>query len=174
METFNLIIFLFIVSLFAWRLFCNRLPTKNNLVRCNIIYTGDNNCVGRCRLLETADHLLFSCEPFSNVWSVVLQWLHLSFIAPSGSRNHFYQFGHMVGLLRSSHTFFRIIWLACVWIIWKERNNRVFHQKVADSLYLAERVKLLSFQWLKANMITFVFSYHEWWRHPLSCMSINL
>lgn len=64
-----------------------------------------------------SDHLLFRCDPFSNVWSAVLQWLHLSFIAPSWSRNHFYQFGHMTGLLRSSHTFFRVIWLACVWII---------------------------------------------------------
>jgi len=108
------------------------------------------------------------------VWFAVLQWLRLSFVAPVGSRNHFLQFGKMPGLPRSSHTFFRIIWLASVWIIWKEMNNRVFHQKVAAPQILAEKVKLLSFRWLKANMVTFVFSYHDWWQHPLSCMGVRL
>jgi len=102
------------VSLFAWRLFCNMLPTKYNLVRRHILHTGDNICVGGCGTQETADHLLFGCVPFSNVWYAVLKWLHLSFVTPFRSRNHFHQFGQMAGLPRSSHTFFQIIWMAFV------------------------------------------------------------
>lgn len=47
-------------------------------------------------------------------------------------------------------------------------------QKALDSHNITDKVKLLSFLWLKANMLTFVFSYHDWWRHPLSCMSVML
>jgi len=121
----------FKVSLFAWRLFHNRLPTKNDLVRRHILHIDDNLCVGGCGSLEIADHLHFSCDPFGSVWSAVLQWLHLSFVAPAGSKYHFLQFGQMVGLPRSSYMFFRIIWMTCAWIIWKERNNHIFHQRVA-------------------------------------------
>lgn len=43
---------------------------------------GDNMCVGGCGSSKTANHLLFSCDTFGGVWFAVLQWLHLSFVAP--------------------------------------------------------------------------------------------
>jgi hypothetical protein len=162
------------ISLFVWRLLRNRLPTKDNLVRRHILIAEDSFCVGGCGSLETADHLLFRCDPFSSVWFAVLQWLGISFVALGGCRDHFTQFGHLAGLPRSSYSFLQLIWMACVWVIWKERNNRVFHQKITDSQSIADKVKLLSFQWLKVNLITFVFSYHDWWRHPLLCMGVRL
>jgi len=118
-------------------------------------------CVGGCGSMEIADHLLFSCDTFGNVWLAVLPWLRLSFVAPAGCRNHFLQFGQLAGFPRSSYTFLRIIWMACVWIIWKERNNRFFHQMATAPHTLAEKVKLLSFRWLKAKPSTFVFRYHD-------------
>lgn len=33
------------------------------------------------------------------------------------------------GLPRFSHSNLKTIWLACVCVIWKEHNNRVFHHK---------------------------------------------
>ncbi|RHN42359.1 hypothetical protein MtrunA17_Chr8g0376041 [Medicago truncatula] len=77
---------------------------------------------------EVAEHLLFSCDIFGNVWSAVLKWLGLSFVAPVGCRDHYIQFRHLAGLLHSSHSFLQIIRLAYVWTIWKERNNRIFNQ----------------------------------------------
>jgi len=58
--------------------------------------------------------------------------------------------------------------------IWKERNKRAFHQQVADFYSLADSDKLLSFQWPKANMSTFVYSYYDWWNHPLYCMGVMM
>ena len=140
------------VSLFIWRLLRNWLPTKDNLVRRHIIIAEDNTCMGGCGSWETADHLLFCCDSFSSVWFAVLQWLRLSFVVPGGFRDHFTHFGHIAGLPRSSYPFLQLIWMVCVWVIWKEQNNKVFHQKITDSQTLADKVKLLSFQWLKANM----------------------
>jgi len=112
------------IYLFVWRLFRNRLPTKDNLVRWYILIAEDNFCVGGCGSLEIADHLLFRCDPFSIVWFAVLQWLGISSVPPEGYRDHFTQFSHMAGLPRSSYSFLQLIWMACVWVIWKERNNR--------------------------------------------------
>jgi len=104
----------------------------------------------------------------------VLQWLRLSFVASGSCRDHFTHFGHLAGLPRSSYSFRQLIWMAYVWVIWKERNSKGFYQKITDYQTLADKVKLLSFQWLKENMQTFVFSYHDWWLHPLLCIGVRL
>lgn len=105
-----------------------------------------------------ADHLLFGCPTFGSVWYILLQWLDISFVAPVTGRDYFLLFGNHAGLLRSSHLFLKIIWLAFVWLIWKEQNNRVFHHKTSYSYSIADKIKMLSFLWLKSNLITFVFS----------------
>ena len=82
--------------------------------------------------------------------------------------------------LRSSSktfwSFLSLIWFVCVWVIWKERNSLIFKILWAlriiqdESLHhLVDRVKLLSFWWLKINNITFSFDYHMWWLNPLIC-----
>jgi len=70
------------VSIFAWRLLCNRLPTKDNLVRRQILHHEDNMCVTGCGSIETTDHLFFTCDIFTGLWFLVLQWLHFYFVPP--------------------------------------------------------------------------------------------
>jgi len=48
------------VLIFAWRLFRNRLPTKDNLFRQGIIHMEDQLCVGGCGLQETNDYLFLN------------------------------------------------------------------------------------------------------------------
>jgi len=55
------------------------------------------------------------------------------------------------------------VWLSCIWVVWQERNARIFQQKEALIHHLLEKVKLQSFQWLKANHSNFAFSCHIWW-----------
>jgi hypothetical protein len=95
-------------------------------------------------------------------------------VAPEVLGEHFHQFSHFSGLPQSTYHFLKLIWLACVWIIWKEMNNRVFNNKALAPAQLTDKVIMISFQWLKANLINFVFSYHDWWRSPLSCIGLML
>jgi hypothetical protein len=71
--------------------------------------------------------------------------MYVSFVAPVTVRDHFVQFTHLAGFSSSLYSFFKIIWLACVWVIWKERNNRVFNQKALDSQATSDKVKLISY-----------------------------
>jgi len=52
------------VLLFAWKLFQNRLPTKDNLLRRQVLHSNNIACVGGCGSPETAEHLLLGCDFF--------------------------------------------------------------------------------------------------------------
>ena len=109
---------------------------------------------------------------FGSVWNKIYRWLGIYFISPDSVNDHLQQFSYMAGLLRFTQTFFKVIWHTCVWIVWKERNNRTFKDKAQDFEQIFDNVKFVSFSWLKANRLTSAFSYNDWWRHPLICMGV--
>ena len=161
------------VLVFVWWLLCNRLPTKDNLLRRRVLQHDDTSCVGGCGLMEFADHLALYCEFFGNLWCCLFQWLGVSFITPDTVQDHFHHFGNLAGLPRSTFPFLKVIWHACIWVIWKERNHRIFNNKAEDLCKLLDNVKLMSFLWLRANKLTSAFSYHDWWWHPLLCLGVR-
>jgi len=108
------------------------------------------------------------------VWHRIYQWLGILFTAPASASDHLYHFGYLAGLSRLSHSFMTVIWMATVWVIWKERNNRIFNQKIDTLDHSVDKVKFMSFSWPQANMPTFAYSYNDWWRHPLPCMGVVL
>ena len=120
------------VSIFAWRLLQNRIPTRSNLVRIHALQPDNNMCVSGCDIIETADHLFVGCNFFRRVWSLICHWLGISFVCPRWIKDHFIQFIHLAGMPRSSHIYFKVIWFAYAWAIWKDRNNRVFTNVVID------------------------------------------
>jgi len=63
-----------------------------------------------------------------------------------------------------------VIWFSCVWVIWKEWNNRVFDQKKESIHRLLDKVKLLSYQWLKEKYVSLACDYHGWWLSSFSCL----
>jgi hypothetical protein len=130
--------------------------------------------VSGCGNLETATHLFFACDIFTSLWFHVWLWLGISSVSSGDLRQHFIQFTNMAGMPRSTLVYFRIIWFASVWVLWKERNDRVFQNVASDTSTLMAKVKLNSSLWLKSKQGLFSYSYHDWWNHPLLCMSIHL
>jgi len=145
---------------------------KNKNCRRRALHPDDIYCIGSCGVLESTCHLLFRCAVFGSVWHRVYQWLGISFISPDSVLDHLHQFGHMAGLPCYTHSFFKVIWHVCVWTVWKEKNNKIFKDKVEDLAQLLDKVKFVSFSWLKANRLTSTFNYNDWWRHPLICMGV--
>ena len=66
------------IYLFSWRLFRNRLPTKDNLITRGIIQAEANVCVGGCGFEESADHLFITCRHFSQLWTHICSSLDIS------------------------------------------------------------------------------------------------
>jgi len=102
------------VSLFVWRLLCNRLPTKDNLMRRRIIHADADVCAYGCGQPKSPIHLFLECASSNSVWLHVRQWIGISTASPRQLREHFSQFSVMAGMPRSTYSVFKVIWFACL------------------------------------------------------------
>jgi len=159
-------------SIFAWRLLQDRIPTRANLVRRHVLQSTDNLCVEGCGSIEMADHIFLGCNLFGTVWYLVCQWLGISFVFPGHIKDHYFQFTHLASLPWTSYPYLKVIWLASVWTIWKDRNNCVFRNAVIDPHSIFDKVKWISFLWISSNFVPIAFGFHDRWWHPLLCTGV--
>ncbi|GAU37345.1 hypothetical protein TSUD_395260 [Trifolium subterraneum] len=68
------------ISILAWRLLRDRLPTKSNLVAIGIITPRAHLCVSGCGCAESAEHIFLSCSTFSSLWPLVRSWIDFSLV----------------------------------------------------------------------------------------------
>ncbi|XP_024633495.1 uncharacterized protein [Medicago truncatula] len=161
------------VSILAWQLLRDRLPTKNNLLRRGIIHPTTKYCVTGCGNDETTPHLFFHCNTLGALWQHIRHWLGVYGADPYSVNDHFLQFTYALGSSRTRRSFLQLLWLVGVWILWTERNNRLFNNVQNSAVQLLEKVKFNSLWWLKANNITFALGTQRWWSDPLLCLGID-
>jgi len=82
------------VSILAWRLLRNRLPTKENSVMPGIIPHDSRFCVTRCEATKSAHHVFLSCPYFASLWGLVRLWISVECADPDHLSDHFVQFMH--------------------------------------------------------------------------------
>jgi len=102
------------VSILAWRLLRDMLPTKNNHFWRGIIQAGNIRCVAGCRIDESASHLFLHCELFGALWQHVRLWIGVSGVDPQNIHDHFIQFTHYIGHSRKCRSFMQLVWLMCI------------------------------------------------------------
>ena len=74
-------IVLLIVSVLAWRIWTNRNPSRDDLVRRGILVESQNSCPLDCGKEESDDHIFFECPSLVLAWSEVLGWLNISYVS---------------------------------------------------------------------------------------------
>jgi hypothetical protein len=158
------------VSIFAWCLLRDRLLTKANLVARGIISPEVHFCVSGCGGVESTQHLFLSCSAFSSLWALVRSWIGFSAVDAHLLHDHFIRFTYSAGGLRARRSFLQIISLACVWVLWNERNQPLFRNVGSFVHHMLDKVKLFSFRWLKTTNVALVSNYHIWWSNPLLCL----
>ena len=112
-----------------WRLLRNRLSTKDNLFMRGVLPHATQQCVTECSVNETTQHLFLSCLFFASLSGKIRSWLDIVTDESFGVSYHFYQFVYSTCGLRARRSCMKLIWMCCVWVIWNERNNRVFKNK---------------------------------------------
>jgi hypothetical protein len=85
------------VSVFAWRLLRERLPTKSNLVTRGVISSEASQCISDCGSIETTQHLFLACCGFSSLWPMVRHWLGFMGVDTNVLSDHFLQFVYSTG-----------------------------------------------------------------------------
>ncbi|CAJ2644025.1 unnamed protein product [Trifolium pratense] len=160
------------VSIFAWRLLRDRLPTRANLAIRGVLSSTADTCVFGCGVAESAYHLFSSCSIAGSLWDLVCAWVGIPPVTFTTLRDHFVQFTVSAGVSRAWRSFLQLLWLVCVWVIWTERNHRLFKGSTDTPHLLLDKIKLFSFRWLKPTNITLVSNYHSWWSSPLLCLGL--
>jgi len=161
------------VVLFVWCLFRDRLPTKDNLLRRGVITLDSRMCIADCNSIETTNHLFLHCSTFGSVWQCLLRGLGFSTALPLGVIYHFNQFSWDDGAVKDRRTILQVIWFATTWEIWKERNNRLFNGKQSSIIQVVDKIKSLTFMWLKEKYPTLSLNLHAWWLSPFSILGIG-
>ncbi|RHN73277.1 putative reverse transcriptase domain-containing protein [Medicago truncatula] len=161
------------VSIFAWRLLHDCLPTKSNLIYRGVISPDAGLCVSGYGALESAQHLFLSCSSFASLWLMVRDWIGFVGVDTNDLFDHFVQFVHTTVGSKATKYFLQLIWLLCVWVLWTERNNRCFNNHVTPLPRLLDKVKYLSLGWLKVRKVSFMFDTNSWWSSPLQCLGIG-
>jgi hypothetical protein len=123
-----------------------------------------------CGAVETVHHLFVSCPIFSDVWPLVQQWIGVYGVDPLDTHQHFIQFIYLSGRSTKSRSFMQLLWLLCVWVIWSERNNKLFQNKVSNTQQLVDKIKIHSYWWMKAANAVYVLGVHNWLVCPLDCL----
>jgi len=81
------------------------------------------------------------CDTFGSLWQHARLRLGFSGVDHNVFNILFSQFKNYLGCSRSRWSFLRLLWLLRVWLIWKERNNRIFINVYTSILELTEKVK---------------------------------
>jgi hypothetical protein len=142
-------------------------------VRRGIINNDNQLCVSGCGQHESIDHLIIHFTIFGDIWQHIKSWIGVYSVDPQQVTNHFYQFVHSSGAYTPRWSFLHLVWLCCIWVLWTERNHRLFVNKTNTTFQLVEKVKMYSLRWLKAKNVCFPFGYHMWWQNILACLGIG-
>jgi len=110
---------------------------------------------------ERSYHLFLSCPTFAQFGIICANGLVFQGLILCVCRITFLQFGQSRGNYRRLWASLILIWLACIWVLWKERNNMIFNNKDALMDEIVDKVKLHSFWWLKVKHVIFAFSYRH-------------
>ena len=123
--------------------------------------------------LEDAQYVFLLCPHFASLWPMVQAWVEFDDVDTQALHDHFHQFIYYTSGLKARRNFRHLIWLLCSWILWNERNNRLFKNQECTSYQLLEKVKYYSLWWLKAKHVTFVFGTQMCCSNPLMCLGIE-
>jgi len=156
---------------FSWSLLLDRIPTRDNLALRHIL---DPNasllCVLCGRRPETSTHLFLHCNVSSLIWREILNWLESNFIT---SYNLFVQYECWNGKANSKRLKkgFWLIWHATLWLIWEERNARIFTNQRKEVEEIVDEIKTVSWVWTLSRLKIASFLFYEWTWNPRKCLS---
>ncbi|KAJ6894121.1 hypothetical protein NC652_028020 [Populus alba x Populus x berolinensis] len=133
-------------SFILWLACMGRLRTMDRLHSTGIIT--NNTCILCGLYVETHAHLFFDCSFTGSVWRTIntrakLQWLHTSWQdLLQWASTHYRQHNNI------KHMIARLLLSTTVYLLWHQRNNRVFssqhrtEQAIVDEIYQLIRTHL--------------------------------
>ncbi|KAJ0824439.1 putative reverse transcriptase zinc-binding domain-containing protein [Helianthus annuus] len=147
-------------SMFVWRAVKGRIPTATQLRERGVPIPS-----GRCRLCdneeETPDHVLVRCREAKGVWEQIGQWVKLQTITQKETLEEILSvLDEQVWEKKKKAV--HAIFLLTTWIIWKNRNEKIFQGRNGEIYKMIEEIKEESFLWMKHKSKVQSISWESW------------
>jgi hypothetical protein len=158
------------VSGLVWMVLHDRVPTRDNLFRRNIIMEiGECRCVFCGESIETVSHLFLYCRVIIQAWDQIFKWLGLPFMLPHNLISLLISIIESPGrkLLRQGLV---LVWSAVIWKVWNHRNRKFFDNGDVNGAALVDDVKIASWKWWMGSGKSPPCLYYEWLKEPVLCM----
>ncbi|XP_071689418.1 uncharacterized protein [Rutidosis leptorrhynchoides] len=156
------------VEIFVWRARKGRLPVLTELDKRGI----DLNSV-RCPIcdndIEHLDHALLSCKLSKDIMERIFDWWRMGNL-PSNYVRELLEgnSGHNLSDMG------KIIWQAVIWstvyLMWKNRNDKVFKNKCWSVPVAVNEIQVKSFEWIARRCKSKKIEWHNWLHNPLLCI----
>ncbi|KAK9063215.1 hypothetical protein SSX86_017085 [Deinandra increscens subsp. villosa] len=149
----------------AWRIARNRIPTIAELLKRGVPFQQTD-----CRLcqggLETTLHLFTGCSYSQEVWARVERWCNIShnllFDIPD-----IFKIAESQALPKEPKHVLRGIIYTTIWMLWNERNERVFNDKKRQPIQLVENIKATAYFWIRNRSRWKSIDWKTWCNVPL-------
>ena len=155
------------VNIFVWRVLKGRLPVRVELDRRGIdldsvLCPSCNNSVESCA------HSLVTCDLAMSVWDKIFSWWKTGSVNAFSIAEIFSSYGNV-------HVPSNIVrvWQAVIWtsgyFIWKERNARVFGNKISSTNKIIQDIQVKSYEWIvrRSNKYKEI-DWQQWLRDPIN------
>ncbi|XP_071699325.1 uncharacterized protein [Rutidosis leptorrhynchoides] len=138
------------VEVFIWRARKKRLPTLSELYK-----TGVDLHSVRCHIcdndVESNEHALIFCNLAFDVWSRVYKWWGFGQYVYMSITKTF------AGIVNQSNSelganIWRAVEWTCGYILWKNRNSKIFKNKNSCAPSLLNEIQILSFDWISKRL----------------------
>ncbi|XP_038998857.1 uncharacterized protein LOC120124208 [Hibiscus syriacus] len=125
-------------SVITWMAILDRLPTRARLSRMGI--PTDGLCVFCNEEIETRDHLFADCNFAKTLWNSILQLTQLQKTHMSWEVRLDWSCRKWKGKSLIS-TVMKLAWNTYIYLIWEERNRRIFQNRTRDVDQLLKIIK---------------------------------
>jgi len=92
------------VNIFVWRHFLNRLATKDNLRKRNVLEATNVSCAVLCGKAEERDHLFFQCDHYGRLWLLLSHWLGIATVLHGNLNSHPNQYYMLYGKIATGES----------------------------------------------------------------------
>ncbi|XP_057806196.1 uncharacterized protein LOC131021125 [Salvia miltiorrhiza] len=147
----------------AWRLLRNRLPTCDNLEKRRVLLADEDKKCHQCNEhIETASHLFTSCTKTQEIWDEIQKWCGMCTARPPSTTMHWEMFGHC-GRKKKIRKLLNMIWIGCVWMLWKKRNEKIFEGKESTVGEFIQEIKARTWGWNRTfGIVDVALNFVEW------------
>ena len=152
----------------AWRIFMDRLPTYDNLIRRGLAVSS-SLCVFCKETQETAQHFFIECAYAQRIWILCFRWFGITLVQHKDIVKHFESF-YLPHLSVKQNQIWKGVWVAIVRSMWDQRNLVVFKQGTADVEEIVHLAQLSVWLKLKFGTKSFNYAFSDWILNPGVCM----